>query len=242
MLPAKLSVNQGRNSGPAAKPAGLRFSLGIFNMTSRSSRFNQKDVEVISRTAIHDGFFKVEVLELRHRLFEGGWSADLQREFISKDRAVGVLLFDPWRDELVLVRQFRVGLVSEDQDPWLLELVAGMAGKGESDSSVAKREAIEEADCEPDHLISICEYYNSPGCSNEKIGLYCGQVDAKDAGGVGGLAQEHEDIEIVVMGLNDAIEELNSGAINNAMTVIALQWLQLNKAEVIGRWCNSPPP
>ncbi|HJO12496.1 MAG TPA: NUDIX domain-containing protein, partial [Gammaproteobacteria bacterium] len=209
------------------------------NMTASDSSFSREDVEIISRKSSHEGFLKVEIVQLRHRLFAGGWSADLQRELILKDRAIGVLLFDPWRDELVLVRQFRVGMVDEEQDPWLLELVAGMVGEGESDEAVAMREAIEEADCKPDRLISICDYYNSPGCSNEKIAVYCGRIDSQDAGGLGGLAEENEDIEIVVMSFDDAIAELNSGVINNAMTVIALQWLQLNKESVVDSWCGT---
>ena len=66
--------------------------------------------------------------------------------------------------------------------------------------------------------------------------LFCGKVDAKNAGGIFGLASEHEDIEVVVMASDDAFKAVDSGAINNAMSIIALQWLALNKQELLRNW------
>jgi len=140
----------------------------------------------------------------------------------------------------VLVRQFRVGLIDHQADAWLLELVAGMVKPGEKAEQVAIRESIEEADCEPTDLIRICEYFNSPGTSNEKLTLFCGRVDASTAAGIHGLEEEHEDIEVVVIPLEDAFGAIATGRINNAMTIIAIQWLQLNKATVLKGWnCHS---
>ena len=92
--------------------------------------FGPEDARVLARTASHDGFIRVDSLTIRHRLHEGGWSDDFQRELIVRPRAVGVLLFDPAADEVIMVRQFRVGMVDEGPSPWLLELVAGMVDHG----------------------------------------------------------------------------------------------------------------
>ena len=209
-------------------------------MSKSGSRFNRDDVEVLNRENCHSGFLKLEKLRLRHRLYAGGWSEAMQREVILRDEAVGVLLFDPDRDQLVLVRQFRVGLIGQSSDAWLLELVAGMVKPGEEVEQVAIRESIEEADCEPTDLIRICEYFNSPGTSNEKLTLFCGRVDASTATGIHGLVEEHEDIEVVVMPLDDAFQAIASGDINNAMTIIAIQWLQLHKTTILKGWnCHS---
>jgi ADP-ribose pyrophosphatase len=205
-------------------------------MSRLDSDFNNADVELVAREPLHQGFLLVDLLQLRHRLHEGGWSETIQRELLLKDPAVGVLLFDPERDEVVLVRQFRVGVLNEAQSPWLLELVAGMVDSDEQVEEVAIRESMEEANLAPQQLVKICEYYNSPGTSNEKLSLFCGRVDASEAGGVFGLSHEHEDIEVVVLPLQDAIGAVASGAINNAMSIIAIQWLQLNKADLLQRW------
>lgn len=160
----------------------------------------------------------------------------MTRELILRPRAVGVLLFDPAQQQVVLVRQIRVGMLDEGQNPWLLELVAGMVESGEEPIEVAARESLEEANTKPQDLLQICEYYNSPGISNERITLFCGRVDATQAGGIFGLDAEHEDIEVVVLSLADALAKVASGEINNAMSIIALQWLQLNQPMLEKSW------
>ena len=206
-----------------------------------SKLFDAKDVEIISRSLEHDGFLRIEHLQLRHRLFSGAWSDVFMRELQLKDPAVGVLLFDPDRDMLLLVRQFRVGMFNDTSGHgdevlgWPLEIVAGMVARGEQFEEVALRESKEESNCVPTDLIKICEYYNSPGGSNEKIILFCGRIDSRNAGGVYGLIEEHEDIEVQVLSYADAMRFIDSGEINNAMTIIALQWLQLHRQELLDR-------
>ncbi|MEZ7830294.1 MAG: NUDIX domain-containing protein [Gammaproteobacteria bacterium] len=207
-----------------------------------SKLFDAKDVEIISRSLEHDGFLRIEHLQLRHRLFSGAWSDVFMRELQLKDPAVGVLLFDPDRDMLLLVRQFRVGMFNDTLGHgdevlgWPLEIVAGMVARGEQFEEVALRESKEESNCVPTDLIKICEYYNSPGGSNEKIILFCGRIDSRNAGGVYGLIEEHEDIEVQVLSYADAMRLIDSGEINNAMTIIALQWLQLHRQELLDSW------
>ena len=193
-------------------------------------------IEVDHRETVFDSFLRVDRLKLRHSLFGGGWSELMTRELILRPRAVGVLLFDPVQQQVVLVRQIRVGMLDEGQHPWLLELVAGMVESGEEPIEVAARESLEEANTKPQDLLQICEYYNSPGISNERITLFCGRVDATQAGGIFGLDAEHEDIEVVVLSLADALAKVASGEINNAMSIIALQWLQLNQPMLEESW------
>ena len=193
-------------------------------------------IEVDHRETLFDSFLRVDRLKLRHSLFAGGWSELMTRELLLRPRAVGVLLFDPVRQQVVLVRQISVGMLDEGQHPWLLELVAGMVESGEEPIEVAARESLEEANTKPQDLLQICEYYNSPGISNERITLFCGRVDATQAGGIFGLDAEHEDIEVVVLSLADALAKVASGEINNAMSIIALQWLQLNQPMLEESW------
>ena len=193
-------------------------------------------VEVEARETALDTFLRVDRLRLRHELFGGGFSDTMTRELLLRPRAVGVLLFDPVLEKVVLVRQIRIGMLDEGQDPWLLELVAGMVEPGEQPQEVAARESLEEADLAPQNVVQISEYYNSPGISNERITLFCGRVDSAGAGGVFGLADEHEDIEVVVLDVEEAVSLVEAGKIHNAMTIIALQWLQLHRRELEASW------
>ena len=198
--------------------------------------FQQNDVEVQSRSSVYQGFLKVDRLYLKHQLFEGGWSERLERELLIKEQAVGVLLLDPDTDQLVMVRQFRVGMLWQRESPWPLELVAGMVDKEETLEAVALRETREETGLTASGLVKICEYFNSPGASTEKVTLFCAKVDANAAGGIHGLKHEHEDIKVVVIPRGKALEGVRSGEFNNAMSVIALQWLELNQRTLNKSW------
>ena len=205
-------------------------------MDKLAPKFSSSDIQVEKRTICYSGFLRIDELLLSHRLIEGGWSGTIRRELQVKAGAVAVLMFDPGRDEVVLVRQIRVGMLDEQGSPWLLEIVAGMIEEGEQPEEVAIRESIEEADLQPANLIKICEYYSSPGTTNEKVYLYCGQVDSTHAGGVHGIDTEHEDIEVVVISFDELVAAVESGLVNNAMTIIASLWLEKNKPTVLAQW------
>ena len=202
-------------------------------MSKLASQFGKSDYEILSRQNGFRGFLSIDEIKVKHKLFRGGWSSPITRELMVREGAVGVLLFDPHRDKIILVRQFRVGLLDKATTPWALELVAGMIEAGEELEEVAVREVKEESNCDISQLIKICDYYNSPGVSSEKVRLYLGIVASKNVGGIYGLESENEDIEVVVLSYNDAVNGLKRGYLANAMTIIALQWLELNKSDIL---------
>lgn len=197
----------------------------------------RQEYEILREELSFDGFFRVATLQLRHTLFAGGWSAPLRRELFLRDECVGVLLFDPARDSVVLLEQFRVGLIPSGRHPWVLELVAGIIEPGESPEQVARREALEESGCVIDELVRVASYYSSPGGSSEYFHLYCGRVSTESAGGIYGVAGEGEDIRAHVFSYNEAMALLTDGTVSNAHTMLALQWLQLNKNGLLEQWC-----
>ena len=193
-------------------------------------------IEISETQTGYQGFFQLNRYRLRHSLFQGGWSDLIVRERIERLRAVGVLLYDPVLDRVVLIEQFRIGALEAGKDAWLLEVVAGMLDKGDSEESVARREAMEEAGCECLDLMPICDFYVSPGTASERIQLFCGRVDAANAGGKFGIADEGEDIRAIVMSREEAVAELYDGRANSTSIIIALQWLALHQDEICRRW------
>src|SRR5690625_7412354 len=99
----------------------------------KTPQLNHKDVEITRRERLYQGFFSADELTLRHRTFEGGWAGPMSRELFVRGPAVGVLLYDPERDLLGMVEQFRDGALDEPQRPWCLEIVAGKVKAGESE-------------------------------------------------------------------------------------------------------------
>lgn len=196
----------------------------------------QRDFEVVEREACFRGFYKLDRVHLRHRQFAGGMGPVIRRELFVRHDAVCVLPYDPQRDAVVLIEQFRVGAMDKDENPWLLELVAGLIDKDEEPEEVAHREAQEEADLILGPLWPVSRYFPSPGGSDELVHLYIGRCDSEGAGGVHGLPEEGEDIKVHVMSFADAMQAVRDGRINNAASIIALQWLALNRDEVRGMW------
>ena len=193
-------------------------------------------VEVLKREECFKGFYKLDRLHLRHELFAGGMSREISREVFVRHDAVCVLPYDPQRDEVVLIEQFRVGAMGKTDTPWLIELVAGLIDKAEEPEEVAQREGEEEAGLTFSSLWPITRYFPSPGGSTEFVHLYLGRCSTEGVGGLHGLEEEAEDIRVTVWAYEDALQAVRDGRISNAASIIALQWLALNRAEVRGLW------
>jgi len=199
--------------------------------------FSGNDVEVIGREVVYQGFFKMEKLELRHRLFKGGWTGSFYREIFVRGQAIAAVMYDPENHLIGLVEQFRVGALNEFQEnvsnsPWLCEVVAGMAEVGESPKEVILRELVEEAGMVPDKLLPICEYFTSPGGTDETLVLFCALGNLKGVKGIHGLLNEHEDIKVIVLPEKEVFDQLYSGRFSNAATLICLQWLLMNRGNL----------
>jgi ADP-ribose pyrophosphatase len=199
-------------------------------------------VELIERRVVYDGYFKIVRYRLRHELFAGGMGGELVREVFERGHAVAVLPYDPARDQVVLVEQFRIGALDVLSDPWLLEPVAGIIDEGETPVEVTRREAIEEAGVELLDLIPACTYFVSPGGTSETCQVLIGRIEAPSAGGVHGLPDEGEDIRVHVMSLREALDGIDRARVSVASTVVALQWLALHRDEVRARWTGAAAP
>jgi ADP-ribose pyrophosphatase len=195
-----------------------------------------KDVEIIQAPVVYKGYATIRRVHLRHRLHGGGWSREIDREMMERGHAVGVLPYDPARDEVVLVRQFRVGAWGAHDDPWLTETVGGLIEPNEAAADVARRETMEEAGCEVRELLRIGSYYASPGVLTERVELFCGIADTSGAGGIHGLDHEGEDIEALVLSFDDAWRQLEADRLPDAKAIICLQWLAMKREELRRRF------
>jgi len=197
---------------------------------------DRNDVEVIERSVVYDGYFRMDRYRLKHKLFAGGWSGEFTRELFERGHAVALLPYDPVRDIVVLVEQFRIGAYAADCHPWLVEVVAGIIDPGETAEEVARREAVEEAGLHVTDMIKVADYLASPGGTSETVTLYCGRVDAGEVGGIHGLDEESEDIRVVSLPFDGVAGLLAEQRTHNATLLIALQWLMLNRALLRERW------
>ncbi|HEK1720614.1 TPA: ADP-ribose diphosphatase [Proteus mirabilis] len=198
--------------------------------------YTRNDVELISKKTRYKGFFRMNEYRFKHRLFKGGWSAEVKREVFERGHAGVLLAYDPKRDEVVLIEQIRIPAYETSQTPWLLEVIAGMVEEGESPEEVVRREATEEAGITIGRCKPIVSYLSSPGGTSERMYVYVGEVDATTATGIHGLDCENEDIRVHVVSREQAYQWVEEGIIDNAASVIALQWLQLHHVTLRKDW------
>lgn len=199
---------------------------------------DKNDVEIIARETLYRGFFSLNLYRFRHRLFNGDMSPEVKREIFERGHAAVLLPYDPVRDEVVLIEQLRIAAIDTSSSPWLLEMVAGMIETGESVEDVCRREAQEEAGVEVGRCKPVLSYLASPGGTSERLSIMVGEVDARTAEGIHGLEEEHEDIRVHVVSREQAYRWVEAGAIDNAASVIALQWLALHHESLRKEWAN----
>ena len=212
-------------------------------MSAKTPPPSHPDLDIIHAETGFARHLRVDVVHFRHRLFAGGWSGERVFDVVRRGAAVSVLLYDPDRDSIVFVEQFRLAPLYGGRSPWQVENVAGLIdAEDETPEEVALREIREESNLEPlGPLIPIQRILPASGTLDEVIWLYCARVDSTDAAGLYGLADEHEDIRVTVKTLAEAEAMLHCGQIESGHTLIALYWLLRHRDRLRREWAAAPP-
>jgi ADP-ribose pyrophosphatase len=197
----------------------------------------RKDVELVKKEPLYHGRYRFDRYRMRYRTFSGAWSREVEREVLDRGNTVSVLPYDPLRDLVVVIEQFRPGaFAAGDPNPWLWEIVAGVIEEGEQPLEVAARECPEETGLQPTAIVPVHEYYCSPGAVVEYNRLFAGRVDASAAGGLHGLHEEGEDIRVSALSAAEAFAALDQGRFRTAPALIGLSWLKGKRDMLRAQW------
>ncbi len=180
------------------------------------------DYKIINKERVYQGFFSMHEYTVEHDRFDGG-SLQVRRENMERGDAAAMLLYDAKLDEVLLLEQFRIGPVARDDNPWLIEIVAGMIDAGETAEQAVIREAEEEAGFVPATVTFLGRYYTTPGACSERIDLFLGLVDKHHpVSGGGGCDAEQEDIRSFWVSRQQAMQMLAAGKIASGAPMLAL--------------------
>ena len=189
------------------------------------------DVEVSAPAALADGFRPYERYHVVLRHADG--SAFRQtRDVLRGGPVVGVLTYDPARELVVLIRQFRLPAHLATGRGEMVEIVAGRVEPGEDAAQAARRECLEEIGIAPQALLPMLAFLPTPGLTDEAAQLFLGLVDSALLPARGGAESEVEVTHPFTVSIDDALGALDGGRCVNGYLIIALQWLALNRARL----------
>ena len=189
-----------------------------------------KTIEIVGRETAYKGWLTFSILSIR--LADG---RVMRREVVEHGRAAAVLAYDAERRTAMLVRQARVPVYLASGEQLLLEAIAGMIDGGDAPAT-ARREAMEEAGLQLGELEPVAEAWPSPGMLTERISLFLAPYRAQDrvAAG-GGLAEEHEEIEVVEMPLVELAQITDRGQLTDMKTLALVQSLRVRRPHLFER-------
>ncbi|MGN9712322.1 NUDIX domain-containing protein [Acinetobacter variabilis] len=199
----------------------------------KQASYNKKDFRIEAREFLYRGFIQVEKVTLRHRVFhQESYTPALQRELIHRPEAAGVLLYNDQQQKFGLIEQFRIGGLDDQDTPWQLEVIAGVLDGDETPETCIRREAFEESGCTVDSLQHLFSFYPSAGACSELFHLYVAHTELPEEGGVFGMPDEGENIQLHILDYADIPTLLSNGRLRNAPVIMALQWLQQHQQAV----------
>lgn len=148
-----------------------------------------------------------------------------KREVYDRGNGATILLYNPGKQSVVLVRQFRVATwVNGNEDGRLIETCAGLLDDDEPEDCIRK-EAVEETGYQVSNVRKVFELYMSPGGVTELVHFFVAEYDDNQRANAGG-GVEDEDIEVLEMPFAQALAMVKRGEIRDGKAVILLQYLQ----------------
>ena len=184
--------------------------------------------KIINKKNLYSGFFSLNKYEFIHQKHNGEWTDKIDREIFRGAHVATLLPYDPIKKEIILIQQFRAGVLSRYDEDYLYEIVAGIIDEGENPSETAVRECYEETGCEVKKIHPIQSYFPAPGSSESYYHLYLGEIQAFDGERIRGLEKENEDILVKSFKIDEVRQMLKEKKIVNGLTLVALQWFFLD--------------
>ena len=183
--------------------------------------------KIINEKDLYSGFFKLKKIEFIHQKHDGSWSGQVDREIFGGAHVSTLIPYDPQRKEIVLIKQFRAGVISRYDEDYLYEIVAGIIDKDELPEDTAKRECFEETGCVVNNITPIQGYFPAPGSSESYYDMFLGEINSFEGERIRGLENENENILVKSYKVEEVRKILKQGKIKNGLTLIALQWFFL---------------
>jgi nudix-type nucleoside diphosphatase (YffH/AdpP family) len=184
-------------------------------------------VRIIDTTVLSDDWYVLKKTTFDFQRRDGTWQRQ-SRETYDRGNGATILLFNRDRRTVVLTRQFRLPAFVNGHDGMMIEAAAGLLDNASPEERI-RAEAEEETGYRVDNVQKVFEAYMSPGSVTEKLHFFIAEYDASTrVGHGGGVEAEGEDLEVIELTLDDALDAVRRGEIVDAKTIMLLQFAALN--------------
>ncbi|AQS62148.1 GDP-mannose pyrophosphatase NudK [Rhizobium rhizogenes] len=195
------------------------------------SRFDNVKIEILKDETLSKNWYHLRNITYNYTNSKGETKV-IRREAYDRGNGAAILLYDPRRDTVVLVRQFRMPTYVNGYHGWLLEAPAGLLD-GDDPAEAIRREVMEETGYVVRDVRFLFKSFMSPGSVTEILHFFAAVIDSSDRlEEGGGAAHEDEDIEVLEFSLADAMKMIETGDICDGKTIMLLQWAALNKSSL----------
>lgn len=190
-------------------------------MKIMTKRFKNIHIETLSKQ-----WATLEKVTFDYQMQDGRWVQQTRESYNRGDGAV-ILLYNKEKRTVVLTKQIRIPTYfNGNKDGFVIEACAGMLDKDHPEACVI-REVEEETGYKIPRAEKVFELFSTPGAVTEKLYYFIGEYsDSMKVSSGGGLDEENEDIEVLELSFEEALEMMFKGEIEDAKTVILLQYIQ----------------
>ncbi|XCF05220.1 NUDIX domain-containing protein [Tamlana crocina] len=189
---------------------------------------SDKRIKNIEKKLLSDNYYILNRVTFDYLTSSGTW-VNQMREVYDRGDGAGILLYNKEKQTVILTKQFRMPTyLNDNKDGFLVEITAGMLDKDNPEACII-RETEEEVGYRLKEVKKVYEAYSSPGVMTEKMHFFVGEyTDDMKVNDGGGLDSEHEDIEVLELPFEKAINMLNNGKIEDTRTIVLLQYAQIH--------------
>ncbi len=189
------------------------------------------NVRITNVDVLSDSWYTLRRIDFDYRAADGRWTSQ-QREAYDRGNGATVLLVDWERETVLLTRQFRVpAYLNQHPDGMLIETPAGLLDDDDAETAI-RREAEEETGCRVKTVRPLFDLFMSPGSVTERVSFFVAEYQADDrVSAGGGVVEEGEDIEVLELPIDAAVDLIKTGEIVDGKTVLLLQWALLQQQE-----------
>ncbi|MBV7536417.1 NUDIX domain-containing protein [Duganella sp. sic0402] len=176
---------------------------------------------------LSDDWFLLKKTTFDYRRRDGSWQRQT-RETYDRGNGATILLYNRAQRTVVLVRQFRFPTYGNGHDGFLIEAAAGLLDQASPEQRI-KAEVEEETGYRIGEVRKVFEAFMSPGSVTERLYFFVAEYEAAARiGEGGGIVEEGEDIEVLELPLERALQMIASGDIADGKTIMLLQYAALH--------------